>query len=101
MTRPPTSSPNTDPVVREFDNEQVFLFTQATLTNHPNTIPTKIKRGNKESTIPAADPSSETLTYDAARALIRRLMTQFNIDQTLLEDSAGPPDSLPLWNPVF
>jgi hypothetical protein len=60
-------------------------------------MPPKRKRSNKESTIPAAD-SLETLTYDAAQALIRRLMTQFDINPT---DSPGQSDSFSLWNPVF
>jgi hypothetical protein len=62
-------------------------------------MPPKRNRGN-ESIVPEVDSSSETLTYDTAQALIHRLMTQFDIDLTLLEDFAGMSNSFSLWNPA-
>lgn len=47
-------------------------------------MPPKRKLNEKES---AADPSSESLTYDAAQALVRRLVTQFGIDPTDCADN--------------
>jgi hypothetical protein len=50
----------------------------------------KRKRDNQELIASASDSPPLILTHDSAEALIRRLLTQFKIDPTLLEDeSAG------------
>jgi len=52
-------------------------------------MPSKRKRGYYEEPTTRTESSSETLTEDAAQLLIRRLLTEFNIDPTLLAAEDG------------
>ena len=59
----------------------------------------KRKRNDETPNVPAGS-SSQNLTYAEAEALVRRVITQYNIDPTLLE-SDGPSDLFSLFGIWF